>query len=174
MPGGAAQHGGGEGSGLIDIRSMASAYLGDRAKGSTAAPPMGSIGSVDDLPVFTATAFNEPAVLIPTAGSRGGNNKLLYGLIAGVGALALIAVVLVILVLKGGDKKVVIAAAPPAGEERQRRASATTSPRSISISPPATMAATAPARPRSRPSTRPPRSRRRSRPRSPPRSRRRS
>src|SRR5690606_17210833 len=39
---------GGEGSGLIDIRSMASAYLG--GSGGTAAPkPSSAIGSIDDL-----------------------------------------------------------------------------------------------------------------------------
>jgi hypothetical protein len=51
-----AAHAGGEGSGLIDIRSMASAYLGDRAKSATAPSSWDPIGSVDDLPVFSSGA----------------------------------------------------------------------------------------------------------------------
>ncbi len=49
---------GGEGSGLIDIRSMANAYLG----GAGAAKPATSsaIGSIDDLPVFGGGGFSEP------------------------------------------------------------------------------------------------------------------
>jgi predicted Zn finger-like uncharacterized protein len=110
-PAAAASHGGhgaatgaagGEGSGLIDIRSMASAYLGDKGG---AKPATGGIGSIDDLPVFASTAFNEPAVLMPTPGSRSNNNKLLYGLIALVGVLAIVAVVMVIKVLNSDDGK---------------------------------------------------------------------
>jgi outer membrane biosynthesis protein TonB len=102
-PGAATGPGGGEGSGLIDIRSMASAYLGGDRGG--AKPASGGIGSIDDLPVFASTAFNEPAVLMPTPGSRASNNKLLYMLIGLVGVLAIVAVVMVVIVLKGGDEK---------------------------------------------------------------------
>src|SRR5690606_25362613 len=49
-----AQNGAGEGSGLIDIRSMASVYLGDR---SAAGSSVAATGSADDLPVFSQTAF---------------------------------------------------------------------------------------------------------------------
>src|SRR5665647_130729 len=70
---------GGEGSGLIDIRSMANAYLG--GSGGAAKPVSasggGSIGSIDDLPVFGGGGFSEPAVLVPTAG-RQSNNKMMY------------------------------------------------------------------------------------------------
>jgi hypothetical protein len=37
--------------------------------------------------------------MIPTAASRGGNNKVMYGLIAGVGVLAIVAVVLVVVMM---------------------------------------------------------------------------
>ena len=91
---------GGEGSGLIDIRSMANAYLGGSAG---AAKPAASVGSIDDLPVFGGGGFSEPAVLVPTA-QRASNNKMLYMLIGSVGLLAVAAVVMVVVLLKGGDK----------------------------------------------------------------------
>lgn len=99
---------GGEGSGLIDIRSMANAYLGGSgaaAKTATAS----TIGSIDDLPVFGGGGFSEPAVIVPTA-SRGQNNKMMYALIGSVAFLAIAAVIMIIVLLKGGDdKKVVVA-----------------------------------------------------------------
>jgi predicted Zn finger-like uncharacterized protein len=87
---------GGEGSGLIDIRSMASAYLG--APGSTAKPASAGIGSIDDLPVFGGGGFTEPAVIVPIA-ARPNNNKMLYALIGSVGVLALAAVVVVVVLI---------------------------------------------------------------------------
>lgn len=97
---GMAQQGGGEGSGLIDIRSMASTYLSD--KGAAKARP--SVGSIDDLPVFSTSAFSEPAVIMPSPQQSGANNKLLFALIGVVGLLAVVAVVLVVVVFTGGDK----------------------------------------------------------------------
>jgi predicted Zn finger-like uncharacterized protein len=90
---------GGEGSGLIDIRSMASAYLGG-GSGTAAKPASAGIGSLDDLPVFGGGGFSEPAVIVPMARNTGGNNKLLYALIGSVGLLAVAAVVVVIVMLK--------------------------------------------------------------------------
>ncbi len=110
---GAAQMGGGEGSGLIDIRSMASAYLHPGQKAG-AAKPGGNVGSMDDLPVFSTAAFSEPAVIIPSMGGMGmgsrGSNKMMYILVAAVGALALIAVVLVVVMLKKGTPAATTAA----------------------------------------------------------------
>ena len=58
---------GGEGSGLIDIRSMANAYLGGRRCAARRKPATSSaIGSIDDLPVFGGGGFSEPAVIVPT------------------------------------------------------------------------------------------------------------
>jgi predicted Zn finger-like uncharacterized protein len=95
------QQGGGEGSGLIDIRSMASTYLSD--KGAAKAKP--AVGSIDDLPVFSTSAFSEPAVMMPSPSSSSNNNKLLYALIGVVGLLAVVAVVLVVVVFAGDKDK---------------------------------------------------------------------
>ncbi len=96
---------GGEGSGLIDIRSMASAYMGGGGGGATVGKPVSSsaIGSIDDLPVFGGGGFSEPAVIVPTARASA-NNKMLYLMIGAVGLLAVVAIVMVVLMLKGGDK----------------------------------------------------------------------
>jgi len=95
-PGAASGPGGGEGSGLIDIRSMASAYLG--GPGSAPKPATAGIGSIDDLPVFGGGGFTEPAVIVPIS-ARSNNNKLLYALIGSVGLLAVAAVVVVIVMI---------------------------------------------------------------------------
>ena len=58
--------GGSEGSGLIDIRSMASVYLADKGGAGPASMPA---GSADDLPVFSQSAF-ESAALIAEAGAH--------------------------------------------------------------------------------------------------------
>jgi TonB family protein len=105
---------GGEGSGLIDIRSMASAYLG--GPGAAASKPASAgIGSIDDLPVFGGGGFSEPAVIVPTA-RPSGNNKILYAMIGAVGLLAVAAVVMVVMLLKSKDKPQQVAAATPAGD----------------------------------------------------------
>ena len=96
---------GGEGSGLIDIRSMASAYLGGgagAAKSGTGASS--SIGSIDDLPVFGGGGFSEPAVIVPTSRSQS-NNKFMLALIGGVGVLAIAAIILVVVMMKGNNNK---------------------------------------------------------------------
>lgn len=101
---------GGEGSGLIDIRSMANAYLGGAgAAGAKTATASSGIGSIDDLPVFGGGGFSEPAVIVPTA-SRGQNNKMMYALIGSVAFLAIAAVIMIVVLLKGGGEKVVVAA----------------------------------------------------------------
>jgi predicted Zn finger-like uncharacterized protein len=113
---GSAQHGGGEGSGLIDIRSMASAYRSPSSPKS--ASPM--LGSASELPVFASSGFGEPAVIVPLARGAANNNKLLYGLVAVVGLLAVVAVVMVVVLLLG-DKPTVapgaVAIAPSATSE---------------------------------------------------------
>jgi predicted Zn finger-like uncharacterized protein len=96
-PGGAAAGpSSGEGSGLIDIRSMASAYLG--APGGAPKPASAGIGSIDDLPVFGGGGFTEPAVIVPIS-ARANSNRLLYALIGSVGLLAVAAVVVVIVLI---------------------------------------------------------------------------
>ena len=97
---------GGEGSGLIDIRSMASAYLGGGSAGAAkpAAASGASVGSIDDLPVFGGGGFSEPAVIMPIA-RQTRDNKLLYLMIGAVGLLAIVAVIMVVILLKGGKKE---------------------------------------------------------------------
>ncbi len=97
---------GGEGSGLIDIRSMASAYLGPSSGGASAKPTASSaIGSIDDLPVFSSGGFSDPVAIMPTS-RPAANNKMMFILIGSVGVVALLAIVIVVLLMKGGgDKK---------------------------------------------------------------------
>src|SRR5580704_4487493 len=102
---------GGEGSGLIDIRSMASAYMGGGA--SIGKPATSSaIGSIDDLPVFGGGGFSEPAVIVPSVG-RGRDNKLLYLMIGAVSLLAVVAIVMIVMLMKSGKKETTVASAEP-------------------------------------------------------------
>jgi TonB family protein len=96
---------GGEGSGLIDIRSMASAYMGGGNAGAMGKSQTASaIGSMDDLPVFGGGGFSEPAVLVPTVRASA-NNKMMYMMIAAVSLLALVAIIMIVMMLKGGKDK---------------------------------------------------------------------
>ncbi len=99
MQGHASGQAGGEGSGLIDIRSMANAYLGGGG-GAVKPATSSAIGSIDDLPVFGGGGFSEPAVIVPTARAQS-NSKLMYILIGSVGLLAVAAVILVVVMLSG-------------------------------------------------------------------------
>jgi predicted Zn finger-like uncharacterized protein len=97
-----------EGSGLIDIRSMAQVYLGDRDGGKTAA------GSADDLPVFSQTSFEAASpVLLPTQAAAS-TNKIVYVLFAVVGVLVVAATALIIVVLKNRPAAPVAVATPAA------------------------------------------------------------
>jgi len=99
-----------EGSGLIDIRSMAQVYLGD--SGSPSRPAAGpGTGSIDDLPSFGATSFDAPAspMLLPMAPAESDNKKLLFALMGVIGVLALAAIVLVVMVVKGGGDEATVA-----------------------------------------------------------------
>src|SRR5690606_23761077 len=109
---------GGEGSGLIDIRSMASAYMGSAGGAAVGKPAAASsgIGSIDDLPVFGGGGFSEPAVIVPVAARASTNNKMLYLMIGAVGLLALVAIIMIVLLLKGGDQPQQLAAATPTEE----------------------------------------------------------
>jgi len=114
---------GGEGSGLIDIRSMASAYMGGAGGGAAVGKPVAgsAIGSIDDLPVFGGGGFSEPAVIVPTARASA-NNKMLYMMIAAVGLLAIVAIVMVVLLLKGdkGGKPQVASADPTEKSDKDK------------------------------------------------------
>ncbi len=92
---------GGEGSGLIDIRSMASAYLGGASAASKKrASTSGSVvGSFDDLPVFATSVFSEPGALVPLPAQRS-RGSVMYVMVGAVGVLAAVAIVLVIMLMK--------------------------------------------------------------------------
>jgi hypothetical protein len=117
---GSAQHGGGEGSGLIDIRSMANAYLSPDKSGAKSASP--SMGSAADLPVFSSSGFGEPAVIVPIVrSSASNNNKLIFGLVGLVGVMAVVAVVMVVILLQDKPvatkpEQVAVAVAPTSAE----------------------------------------------------------
>jgi predicted Zn finger-like uncharacterized protein len=111
---------GGEGSGLIDIRSMANAYLGGSGGGAAKPATSSAIGSIDDLPVFGGGGFSEPAVIVPTA-RPAQNNKMMFMLIGAVGLLAVAAVILVIVMLGKDDKKPdTVAGAGTTGEDKDK------------------------------------------------------
>ena len=97
MPQTGATSAAGEGSGLIDIRSMASAYLGGAS--APVAKSSAGIGSIDDLPVFGGGGFSEPAVLVATP-VRPTSNKLLFVTIGAVALLAIVGVTLVVMLIR--------------------------------------------------------------------------
>lgn len=104
---GVASSGGSEGSGLIDIRSMASVYLSD--KGDADKGALVPAGSADDLPVFSQSAFGESAspVLLPVA--SGGTDKKLVYILAGVIGVLLIAGVVIAFTAFKDDKPAEVA-----------------------------------------------------------------
>lgn len=112
-PAGRAQAGGSEGSGLIDIRSMANSYLGGKDRGG-AAVPMGSFGPVEPVSFSTQS----PVLLPQTPASGGGNNKTLIAAIIGGSAAVVVAVVVVlIIVLRSGDGPTVAEGTTGAGTD---------------------------------------------------------
>jgi predicted Zn finger-like uncharacterized protein len=111
--GGMAGHATGEGSGLIDIRSMAQVYLGENQQRSSGSTPAGSI---DDLPVFSQSSFDSASPVLMPMASGAGNNKLIVMLFAFIGVLIVVAAVLIIVVMKGGGDKPTEAVAMANGE----------------------------------------------------------
>jgi predicted Zn finger-like uncharacterized protein len=82
-----------EGSGLLDIQSLARSL----------APARGERGGaeVGELPVYGALPFGEPTVLIPSSPPRR-DRRLIWALAATAGALVVVTVLLVVIVLRGG------------------------------------------------------------------------
>jgi TonB family protein len=113
---------GGEGSGLIDIRSMASAYLGGGSAMAKPAASSAGVGSIDDLPVFGGVGFSEPAVLVPT-GRASNDNKVLYAMIGTLGLVVVAAVIVVVVLLKSKPATVVAQGGPTAAEKTDDKGS---------------------------------------------------
>ncbi len=131
-----------EGSGLIDIRSMAQVYLGESKP--QASRPIGS-GSADDLPVFSQSSFESASpVLLPTV-QPAVNNRLLIALVGLIGVLVLAAVVLVVIVLKGGSDRAKVAAADAPATADKAPPSAATPPPTAAATPDPAAAGTPPA-----------------------------
>jgi TonB family protein len=100
-PAGRAQAGGSEGSGLIDIRSMAQSYLGGKDRAGAA--PMGSFSAIE--PVTFAT--QSPVLLPQTPVGGGGSNKTLIAAIIAGSAAVIVAVVVVLIVVLRPDPQTV-------------------------------------------------------------------
>lgn len=81
---------GGEGSGLLDIQSLARSLAPERSERAGT-----------DLPVFGELMFTEPAALIPRP-VPARDRRLVWGLAASAGALAIASAVLVVIVVRGG------------------------------------------------------------------------
>jgi TonB family protein len=90
-PAAAASATGTEGSGLLDIRSL--------ARTLAPAPSRAVRGPLDDLPIYAPVTFVEPAVLVPGS-QRGRDRRLLWALAASMGMLAIVATILVVIVLR--------------------------------------------------------------------------
>jgi TonB family protein len=107
---GMAQAGGSEGSGLIDIRSMAQAYMGGRDRGVAGpANPLSSFTAVEPV-----TFASHSPVLLPQAPMAGaGSHKMLYAIIAGLGAVLVIGVLVILLVVLKDDDQPTVAANTP-------------------------------------------------------------
>ncbi len=82
-----------EGSGLLDIQSLARSLTPARAERGRA--------DVGELPVYGALPFGEPGVLIPSSPPRR-DRRLIWALAATAGALVMVTVVLLAIVLRGG------------------------------------------------------------------------
>jgi predicted Zn finger-like uncharacterized protein len=85
-----------EGSGLLDIRSIARTMA--PASAPAPAPARAMRGSLDDLPVYGPVTFVEPAVLIPR--SHGRDHRLVWALGASIGTLAIVTTILVVLLVR--------------------------------------------------------------------------
>lgn len=95
---GRAQAGGSEGSGLIDIRSMAQTYMGNKDR--AVAAPMSSFSAIEPV-----TFPTQSPVLLPTtpAGGGGSNKTLIAAIIGGSAAVVVAVVVVLIIVLRGNE-----------------------------------------------------------------------
>ena len=83
-----------EGSGLIDIRALASTLT------APVATPATTTGSMADLPVFTPSGFADPIVLVASRPPTP-DRRLVIALVALVAMLLVVATVLVIVVIGG-------------------------------------------------------------------------
>jgi predicted Zn finger-like uncharacterized protein len=99
---------GGEGSGLIDIRGLARSYAPtarptEARVGATSAPASRT-GSSGEFPMFSSGAFLAPSVVVPAPPQR--DQRLVAGLAAVFGLLAICTTLLVVIVLSRRGQEV--------------------------------------------------------------------
>jgi predicted Zn finger-like uncharacterized protein len=116
----------GEGSGLIDIRALASAL----APSAVAKPAATTAGTLDDLPVYAAGGFAEPMVLVPNARPRI-DRRIVYALAAMVAMLVALGTILLVVLLRDGKTA---QAATPASTEQATPSTSESSPTAPSTS----------------------------------------
>ncbi len=98
-----------EGSGLIDIRSMAQLYLSDKGKAAGAS-------DTADLPIFSQTSFEQAQpILLPTQSASGGS-KFVYALVGLVSLLVVALGVLVFMLLSPKEGRPAVASVEPSVE----------------------------------------------------------
>lgn len=98
-----------EGSGLLDIRSLARSLVSIPIPAHAHAGD----GSFEDLPVWAPVSFVEPMTLVPGS-PRGRDRRLVWALAASIGMLAVVAAILVVIVVRDHATPV-HAAVMPAG-----------------------------------------------------------
>jgi predicted Zn finger-like uncharacterized protein len=123
-PAAAAPAGRTEGSGLLDIQSLARSLV--PARGERGATEVG------ELPVYGALPFSEPAVLIPSSPPRR-DRRLIWALAATAGALAVATVILLVVVMRGGTAA--HAGTPPAPPPVPSASPPPTAPGGVSAAP---------------------------------------
>ncbi|MBA3503522.1 MAG: zinc-ribbon domain-containing protein [Myxococcota bacterium] len=98
-----------EGSGLIDIRALASTW----AQPSASARPVAAADSMANLPVYAPIGLADPIVLVPTR-SHGLDRRLLVALVAMLAMIATLAIILIVVLTRdGGTAQAAVAPAPP-------------------------------------------------------------
>lgn len=139
-PAAAAPSTGSEGSGLLDIRSLARTLAPASARTRT------ERGSVDDLPVYGPVSFAEAVVMVPGV-KRTQDRRLVWALATSVGTLAILAAMLVVIVVRGSSTPAhadVLPAAPaaqPASAVAQVAPTAAAAPSAATAAPTAAQAA---------------------------------
>ena len=84
-----------EGSGLIDIRALASSLAT-----SAAAPAKPASGSFGDLPLYASTSIADPVVLMPAPSRRGIDRRLLVAVAAMLAMIAVLVTMLIVVVTR--------------------------------------------------------------------------
>ncbi len=129
-----------EGSGLIDIRALASTFAPKAGAARSAA--VGSVGSMDDLPTFGPSTFGEPIVLMPAARQRT-DRRMVFALFAALAMLAIIGSILLVIVLRDDGKTEVaieptptrVASLTPPSSSGTRDVSTTSNPTTTTATP---------------------------------------